>query len=613
MNGKVGYRIGDLVVDVGRGRLMRGGEEIALPKLSFDLLLAMARAAPNLLSIDDLMNQVWPGLVVSPETVIHRVKVLRDALSDDPKAPRYIAGLRGRGYQIIAAVEALQELDAPASPAQPMLAPPAPRRRYLLAIIAALVLVGAIGIGIWLSLAQRAQPAPATPIEKSIAVLPFLDLSEKQDQAYFADGMAEEIRNLLVTIPDLKVIGRTSSFQFRGKAEDVRRVGTALGAGYIVEGSVRRSTDQVRVTAELIDTRNGAQRWSKTYDRDVSDIFAIQHEIATAVVRALQLEVVLVSARSTTPNTEAYDMYLRGMHASDRFDQQGFEEAIAHFRRALELDPNLVHAAEALAEDLSNQASWGYVTADIGWQRAREAAEAALKIDPNSVRARATLAYMHIEHTWDWPAARREIDAAFALAPHDPSVLDVKAQECILMGRRSEALQLLDAALTVDPLDPHLHFGVTWVYLRLGRLAEAEASARRALAISPTYSFGRYFFALVLLSEGKAEEALAEVRKEADSGAQTMGFALVYHALGRSREADAALSRLETEYSDFLALYVAEAYAFRGQKDRALDWLERAYAQRDPALYSIKQEVLLAPLESDPRYKALLRKMKLPE
>ena len=203
-------------------------------------------------------------------------------------------------------------------------------------------------------------PSPAVS-EKSIAVLPFVDMSEKHDQEYFGDGMAEELVNLLVKIPDLKVIGRTSSFQFKGKTDDLRKVGTALGAAYVVEGSVRRSGDHIRVTAQLIDTRDGTHRWSETYDREASDTIKVQDEIATSLVRALQLEVAssgVLQGRVLPKNGEAYDTYLRGLHALNRFDQPGMNEAVAHFRHALTLDPLFVPAAEQLARTLCAQFAW---------------------------------------------------------------------------------------------------------------------------------------------------------------------------------------------------------------------------------------------------------------
>jgi TolB-like protein/DNA-binding winged helix-turn-helix (wHTH) protein/cytochrome c-type biogenesis protein CcmH/NrfG len=656
MNGKAIYRLGDLTIDVGRGRVSRGQDEIALPKLSFDLLLALVRAAPNLVSFDELLAQVWPGLVVSPETITYRVKALRDALGDDAKAPRYIVGLRGRGYQVAQPVEQVatpvervalpveRAADAPPTPATPEAHPPAtpeahppsapevrsplapelqpplatlpsvpPRRRYIgLAVAGVAMLALAVVAGVWWQTARHSRSTLEAAQQKSIAILPFTDLSEKQDQAYFAEGMTEEIRNLLVTVPKLRVIGRTSSFQFKGGTANVRKIGSTLGAAYIVEGSVRRSGDQVRVVAQLIDARDGTQRWSQTFDRNVTDILRIQQEIATAAARALQLEVAFVSANGVAHNSEAYDHYLHGLHAGERFDQQGFEEALSHFQRALELDPTMVDAAVALAETLSQMAAWGYVDAAPGWERTRVAAEAALKLDPKSARAHAVLGDRYLEYEWNWAAAQRELQLAFELAPHDPTVLGQLAQGRVVMGHPEEALQYLDTALTIDPLDPNRYFARNWSYLRLGRFAEGEVSARRALDLAPTYSGGRYFLSLALLLQGKAAEALAEAQKETEPGSQIVGEALAYHALGRAQEADAALARLEKEHSEYFAMYIAEVYAFRGDKDHAFEWLERAYAQRDMSLFFIKQEILLLPLQDDPRYRALLHKMNLP-
>jgi TolB-like protein/DNA-binding winged helix-turn-helix (wHTH) protein len=452
MNGKAIYRLDDLTIDVGRGRVSRGQDEIALPKLSFDLLLALVRAAPNLLSLDELMTQVWPGIVVSPETVTHRVKSLRDALGDDAKAPRYIVGLRGRGYQIVLPVEGVSGDTPPTAPEVP---PPVaenlsvwtPRRRFLGSALAGTAALAVMIAGAWWHTVRQTLSTLQVAPQKSIAILPFADLSEKQDQAYFADGMTEEIRNLLGTIPELRVIGRTSSFQFRDRGQDVRKIGAVLGAAYIVEGSVRRSGEQARVVAQLIDARDGTQRWSRTFDRNVVDILRVQQDIATAAARALQQEVVIVSANGVMHNSEAYDHYLRGVHASDRFDRQGFEEGLAQFRRALELDPTMAAAAVALAETWSSMADWGFVDAADGWERTREAAEAALKLEPKSARAHAVLGNRYLEYEWNWPAARRELQIALELAPHDSTVLGQVAQERVVMGHPEEALQYIDSAL----------------------------------------------------------------------------------------------------------------------------------------------------------------------
>jgi TolB-like protein len=473
---------------------------------------------------------------------------------------------------------------------------------------------------LWLSkriaaTANGATPSATTP-EKSIAVLPFVDLSEKHDQEYFADGMAEEILNLLVKVPDLKVVGRTSSFQFKGKTGDLRQIGTVLGAAYVVEGSVRRSGDHLRVTAQLIDTRDGTHRWSETYDRAGSDTLKIQEEIATGLVRALQLEVAgssFLKGRVLPSNNEVYDTYLRGSHALNRFDQPGMDEAVAHFRHALVLDPLFVPAAEQLARTLCDQPSFGFVPPRVGFEQARVAANAALKLDARSAIAHAVLGCVAFWYDWDWPVAEEEVKTAMAQDPNDPFVLVTAADERIAIGHWLESLTLCKSALSRDPLLATVYESSAWALVALGRFSEAEGDLRRLLEISPTYGGAHRDLGIVMLMEGRPQEALAEVQKESPVGGQMAGLVLAYEALRRSHDADTELARLESEHGADMAMWIAEARAFRGQKDEAFRWLDKAYAQKDIGLWQIKGDPLLKNLESDPRYKAFLRKMNLPE
>jgi TolB-like protein len=393
-------------------------------------------------------------------------------------------------------------------------------KRVLLPAAIMIVLATAIGVAVrfWPSNHGDAHaPAVAQISDKSIAVLPFADMSEKHDQEYFGDGMAEEILNLLVRVPQLKVIGRTSSFMFKGRTDDLRTIGTTLGSAYLVEGSVRRAGDRIRVTAELIDARDGAHRWSETYDRDVSDVLKVQREIATSLVRALELEVNASTQAEHRPwrYGEAYESYLRGLHAWNRFDESGFEEATVDFGHALDVDPSFAPAAEELARTLLMQTLWNFVPPEKGYAQARAAAEAALRLNQRSALAHAVLGSVHTAYDYDWPAAERELKEAMSLAPRDPHVLIFAADECLAVGRWTEAVRLTDAASAADPLHANIFEDSGEAYLRLGRLAEAENSARRVLEITPTYAWGHYNLTVILLVEGKLEAALAESQKEA--------------------------------------------------------------------------------------------------
>src|SRR5438046_6391002 len=463
----------------------------------------------------------------------------------------------------------------------------------------------------------RAAGAPPQPTisENSVAVLPFMDMSEKRDQEYFADGLSEEILNLLAGIPTLRVIGRTSSFQFKGKSDDLRAIGAKLSAAYVLEGSVRRSGDRVRVTAELIGTHDGVRRWSSSYEHPFGDVLKLQGELATAVARALDITVgsdTLLSHYALR-NPEAYDLYLRGRHASDRVDREGVETAANYFQQALDLDPSFAAAAVRIGHMRILQAEFGFAPVVESYERARRGLETAVRLDPKSGEAHAWLGWVHTAYDWDWQAADAEMKEALRLWPHDPMVLLCAARLSEAIGYLEEAIHQLTLVLTRDPLDPGTNNMLSGLYARTGRLAEAEATERRVLELSPTYSSAPYNLALVLLALGRRDDALKVMQQAQEPADRAQGLALIYYALGRKADSNAQIATLTREHASDDAFGIAEAHAYRGEIDEAFRWLERAYAQKDPGLYLVKGDLELKNLEPDPRYKAFLHRMKLPE
>jgi TolB-like protein len=486
-------------------------------------------------------------------------------------------------------------------------------------IVAVVVAVALAGVYFSIDRAWRSKRAAtastAVISDKSIAVLPFTDMSEKKDQEYFADGMAEEIIDLLAKIPGLKVISRTSSFQFKGKTEDLRSIATQLGVAYVLDGSVRKSGDQLRVTAQLINSRDGTHLWSQTYDRDLSDVLKMQDEIAASLVRALQIEVSgpSLGSRPVLRNTEAYTLYLQGLHALDRFDQQGAEQAANYFQRALDLDPSFAASADALASAYFVLGQWGFLPPAVAFEKGRDAANLALKLDPNLAAAHAQLNRIHRAYDWDWPAADREIGLALAIAPNDSFILFMAGGQSLSMGRWDDALKQVNTALAQDPLNPTIYFILSWIQMRRNRLPEAEAATRRTLEISPTFSRAHFYLGRVLLARGQLEAALSEMLKEGDDATRLGGTAMAYFSLRRRADSDTALAQMLQSQGDHHPFYIAQVYAFRGESDEAIKWLDRAYEQKDVGLSHIKGEAPFKSLESDPRYKAFLRKMNLPE
>jgi TolB-like protein len=499
-------------------------------------------------------------------------------------------------------------------------APGARRERRIRVAAVTLGILALAGAGLFvarnhLPWTKPASTALAPVTERSIAVLPFIDMSERKDQEYFADGMAEEIIDQLAKVPQLRVISRTSSFQFKGKGADVRAIGAAIGARYVVEGSVRRSGSQLRITAQLTDAADGSQRWSERYDRDIGDVLRVQDEIATSLVRALEVSVGAFEtpARAALRVPAAYDAYLRARHAQDHFDREGFEEAADYYREALHLDPQFAQAAGAFALLQVNMANWGYLPVKSAMTDARESAILAARLDPSLAEPHNVLALIAIMYDWDWAAADREIAKARTLEQHDASTEWITAQLAETRGNWDEARRRIDAAIAMDPFVATEHYIRGEIQLAAGRFEEAEAAAHRALQISPSYNWAHYLLGKILVARGRLADALAVIEQEPDVEGRLYVDAVAHFAIGQRAASDDALSRLTAVAADDWAFGIAAVHAYRGEKDQAFQWLERAYAQRDVDLFLLKANREFAPITADPRYGAFLRRMNLPE
>jgi len=463
-----------------------------------------------------------------------------------------------------------------------------------------------------------AAPARVASIipEKSVAVLPFVDLSEKHDQEYFADGIAEQVLELLARVPGLKVIGRTSSFQFKGSTLDVRSIGKTLAVAHLLEGSVQRSGDTVRVTAQLVSAADGAQEWSDTYESKFNDVLKVQDAIASGLARAL--EIAVVDLQIPVPrriNPAAYELFLKGMHAFDPFTEDGCQEAIGLFTQSLQIDPNFAPAAVGIAWAYDDIGQNGWLPTEVAYARARASATRAIELDPTLGAAHTVLADIHLVYDWDWAAAQSEIDAAFSSGGRTPAGLAVAARVAAATNPASAAaVTLLHEAIALDPLNAEAQIVLGyWVYARTGRFSEGSRWIRRGLGISPQWGTGHYFLAIDLLMDGQIDGAIESAKAEKPGDGQFLALADVYYTQHRTSDSDASLAKAIAINGDNWASAIAMVYAWRGEADKAMQWLERAYAQHDEQLYMIKGEPQLRNMEKDKRYKDFLRKMKLPE
>ena len=454
--------------------------------------------------------------------------------------------------------------------------------------------------------------------DKSIAVLPFVDMSQGKDQEYFSDGLTEELLNLLARVPELRVIGRTSSFQFKGRNEDLRVIAAKLGVATLLEGSVRKSHNQVRITAQLISAANGSHLWSDTYNRDLDDIFAVQDEIAAAVVAALKLQLLphhKASVAGYRPgNPAAHTQYLLGRQFFNRTNTDDFRRAVAAYQRAIDLDPKYAAAYAGLAvseNELSHDPGNTLEEVLAGQQRALAAADRAIAIDPGLSEAYAARGFLRFTINWDWAGAEADLSRAFALDPGSYRTYTCYACFLASLGRLPEALAINKKATELDPLSADTWFRRSIQLNASGRLIEARKAARRALEISPEHGFAWFSLGVTSLLESKPAAALAEF-KQASKGRREAGVAMAERDLGHAKESQKALDELVATHSLTNAYQIAEVYAWRGDRDAAFSWLERAYTQHDGTLVQIKFDPLLAKLRDDPRFAAIVKKMGLP-
>jgi TolB-like protein/Flp pilus assembly protein TadD len=458
--------------------------------------------------------------------------------------------------------------------------------------------------------ADSASPAIS---EKSIAVLPFADMSENKDQEYFSDGLAEELLDMLAKTPGLHVIARTSSFSFKGKPDDIPTIARKLGVANILEGSVRKSGTRLRVTTQLIRASSGEQAWSETYDRELKDVFAVQDEIAGAVVRQLQLKLAPAqdSAAHGTSNFEAYNQYLLGRQFGNRQTPDGYRRAIEAYRQAIALDPRytaayseLVVVEFFLADQIGDAA---------GFQRAQAAADKAVELGPEDAAAYAARGFIRENVAWDWAGAQADMEKSLALDPSDARVLSRYASLLATLGRLPEAIATARRAVALDPLSTTAWLWLMETQYPSRNFAASHEAIRRALEISPESSYALNDLAILQLLEGNAEASVATARKVEVDVFRLCGIAMAAHTRKDPKESQQALDDLVAKHAAEAADQIADVYAWRGETDKAFEWLDRAYAQHDNGLIQIKYDPLLDSVRADPRYAALLRKMKLPE
>jgi TolB-like protein/class 3 adenylate cyclase/Tfp pilus assembly protein PilF len=470
--------------------------------------------------------------------------------------------------------------------------------------------------------------APLDREMPSIAVLPFINMSRDEENEYFADGLSEELLNVLAKIRGLRVASRTSAFFFKGKDIDIPTVAQKLNVATVLEGSVRKSGKRVRITAQLIQVSTDSHLWSETYDRELEDIFAVQDDIAQSVVKELRAALlgegtgavaeakakaeVQAAAAGRADDPEAYRLYLQGRYFIDRMTAADVARGVDYSRQALAIDPEFALAWTGLSNAYRIQAGYGWAPVAEGFERARDAAKKALALAPDLAEGHVCLGQVLELYDWNWSGANAEYQRAFALAPGNADVLRAVAGMTRIFVGPEAGIDLLRQAAALDPLSTTAQRLLGLRCFLAGRFDEAMAALKVALDLNPKSGLVNCFMCATRLAQGRAGEALELAERESLPDFRLLGIAWVQHTLGNKDASDAALAQLIAAHSNEAAYQIAEACAWRGEIDRAFEWLARAYSQRDPGLVHTVSDSFFRPLHGDPRWLPFVKKMGFP-
>ena len=627
------YRFGQLVLDPGRRTLSREDSPVSLTPKAFDVLLFLTQNPNRLVTKEELLQAVWGDTFVEEGNLKQYISHLRKALGDNPEDARLIVTIARKGYQFTADVTVAEAADATKQPTVQVstgdnsLTDPQPsrgssedeagakRRRWKAAFAG--VSVAFLTVVCFASWRHFGGMTPPRSRKIMLAVLPFENLTGDPNKEYLADGLTEETISQLGRLnpEQLGVIARTSVMGYKHKDERLDQIGRDLSVQYVLEDSIRESGDHIRLTAQLIQVKDQTHLWSQDYDYQAQDILNVQEDVAKAVAREIRLRLSSQQqpdlARSRPVNPDAFDAYLKGYYFFQRNTDKDTDMAAKYFDRATQLDPSYALAWVWMSRVRNWQANIGLVPGEEAHRLAREAVERALALNPNLAAAHAQMGRIKRQVDFDWAGADASVQRAIVLEPGDPDIVRLAASSAGIMGRFVEANRMAHRAINLDPLNAESWLSLAEIEYFMGHLDEAAVDSKKALELSPDVWFSHGLLSQIYIAQGRPQDALPEIELIRSDFMRGYLYPMAYYALDRKKDSDAALSELVAKYHASAAYQIAEVYAFRNQSDETLEWLERAYAQRDSGLIETKVDPLLKSLRNDPRYAALLKKLNL--
>ena len=629
------YRFGQFALDSRRRTLSRASSPIALTPKAFDVLLFLAQNPNRLVTKEELLQAVWGDTFVEEGNLKQQISHLRKALGDNSEDTRLIVTIARKGYQFTVDVTVAEAADAakhaavqvptatssladtqvifelPASAAVPK----AHWHWWKPAVVgaSALILMSA-GYLSW----RHSGVTARAPSEKiMLAVLPFENFTGDPQKDYLADGLTEATISQLGRLnpEQLGVIARTSVMGYKHKDERLDQIGRDLSVQYVLENSLRENGNHMRLTIQLIQVKDQTHLWSQDYDYPVNDFLTVEDDVAKAVAQQIRLRLTSKQralAQSHPVNPDAFDAYLQGHYYFERDSDKETAMAAKYFERATQLDPSYALAWVGLSRARKWQAVTGLVPKEEGYRLARDAADRALALNPNLAEAHCQMGRIKQQIDFDWTGADASFRRAVELEPGNPETLSLAAFSLSTLGHFDEALSLARQALALDPLNARGWEGLGEIEFHAGKLDEAEADIKKAHELRPDFFLSSFFLSEIYVMQRRPKDALPDIDLVRYDGARAFLHSIAYYALGQKKESDAALMELIANYQAIDPYLIAKIYAFRNQPDEAFEWLDRAYARQDDSLIFTKVEPLLRSLHNDPRFAALLKKLKLP-
>ena len=584
------YGFGSYRLDAVERVLLRDGQPVTLPPKDLETLLVLVERAGHIVEKEELLEKVWPGVFVEEGNLARHIFNLRQVLGDSPDGRKYIETIPKRGYRFVAAVQEDPEATAPYSTVQDSEQAQTTvhfgQKRSLWMWPLALAVLAVTGILIARHFWPQRNPSPQRAM---LAVLPFINLSGDAHEDYFADGLTEEMIAQLGQLQpaQLGVIARTSTARYKDTKETVAQIARELGVGYLLEGSVRRGGDRVRVTAQLIQAGEQTHLWAETYERPLKDVLSIQREIAEKITHSLSIQLLpaatSVSANSRL-NVESYDKYLLGLHELGEDTRESVNRAIQYFQEAIALDPKDARLYAALAAAYDAATTYYSSPAEV-MPRAKEAALRAVELDPTLGSAHVRLGYVRLFFDWDWPAAEREYRRALEINPSLPEAQLGYANYLATLGHFDEAVSRVQQAYLFDPLALESRKEALWIYYFSGRMPETVEQAQKTIELEPDAGLPHAMLAMAYAQMGKRPETLQAAENAirlANSPSIITATAAALAHVGQNREAKQLLSKaLEQAKERYVCRFlVADAYVELGDTEKALESLEQGFLQR---------------------------------